>query len=252
MDLDYDLSRRHVHLHREQPPRDPAAAAGPHGDHPAPRLHRAGEAADREGAPRSRRCSRTTVWTKTSLIEFSDSAISTVIRHYTKESGVRNLERELASVCAKGRAQGRDRRRRREEDARHAEAGEEVPGRRALPLRRDREEDKVGVATGPRLHRGGRRAAADRGRGDARPRQAAADGSSRRGDAGVRRRGDVLHPIAREAARPVARLLLEGRHPHPRAGRRHAEGRTLGRHHARDDDRLGADARGRSGRTLSA
>src|SRR5213593_2288426 len=34
-------------------------------------------------------------------IVFSDSALMAVIRHYTKESGVRNLEREIASVCRK-------------------------------------------------------------------------------------------------------------------------------------------------------
>ena len=34
-------------------------------------------------------------------IVFSDSALMAVIRHYTKESGVRNLEREIAAVCRK-------------------------------------------------------------------------------------------------------------------------------------------------------
>ncbi|MBU0505744.1 MAG: endopeptidase La [bacterium] len=35
------------------------------------------------------------------LIEFSNSALRSVIRRYTREAGVRNLERELANVCRK-------------------------------------------------------------------------------------------------------------------------------------------------------
>ena len=45
--------RGHVHHHGQQPRHDPGAAARPHGDHPAGRLHRGREAPDRQALSRA-------------------------------------------------------------------------------------------------------------------------------------------------------------------------------------------------------
>ena len=50
LEVDYDLSRRDVRHHLEHA-QHPRPADGPHGDHSPVRLHRAGEARDRQAAP---------------------------------------------------------------------------------------------------------------------------------------------------------------------------------------------------------
>jgi ATP-dependent Lon protease len=83
-------------------------------------------------------------------IEFSDSAVLELIRYYTRESGVRNLERELASICRKV---ARD----------VVKAGDKAGKTRITPARvrkllgvrkyrfgKAEEEDRIGVTTGLR------------------------------------------------------------------------------------------------------
>jgi len=80
-------------------------------------------------------------------IHFTDNAILTIIRHYTREAGVRNLEREIASICRKVAKkvleQGRD--------IRIVITSKSVPKYLGVPRFRygkSEEKDLVGVATG--------------------------------------------------------------------------------------------------------
>jgi ATP-dependent Lon protease len=81
-------------------------------------------------------------------ISFTDAAVLELIRHYTRESGVRNLERELASICRKVAVEV-------------VKAGEEAPRIKVTPAKvkkylgvqkyrfgKAEEQDRVGVCTG--------------------------------------------------------------------------------------------------------
>ena len=77
-------------------------------------------------------------------VDITDKAIRTIINRYTRESGVRSLEREIAGVFRKV---ARDVLKNGKRDiAGRPQAGDEVPRRPALPLRR-------GGARGPGGHR---------------------------------------------------------------------------------------------------
>ena len=83
----------------------------------------------------------------------SDDALRDLIRYYTREAGVRNLEREIANLARK--AVKETRHQEDQEGRDHAEEPREIRGRSQVPLRRDR-----GRGHGRRRHRPG----LDRGR----------------------------------------------------------------------------------------
>ena len=100
LDVPFDLSQVMFICTANQLGPDPGAAARPDGDHRARRLYRT-----RKGArsPSSTWCpgrSRRTACA-TDEIAFADEALQRIIREYTYESGVRNLERQIGAVCRK-------------------------------------------------------------------------------------------------------------------------------------------------------
>ena len=72
-------------------------------------------------------------------LQFTDDALNYIIRHYTQEAGVRNLEREIANVCRKISRrvvkEGKDRASRS-----HSGQRERIPGRHQVPRTLGRKE----------------------------------------------------------------------------------------------------------------
>ena len=174
-------------------------------------------------------------------IAFTDEALQEVIGRYTREAGVRNMEREISLGLPQGRAQGgpggqgASTRRSRPDNV------DELPRHPALPETRPGRGERDRHGHRPGLDRGRRRDPAHRGHADAG--QGRADGSPGK-------LGDVMQESAHAAMslRALARGKLgiapgvqpQDRHPHPRAGGRHPQGRAFGRDHHRDRPRLRA------------
>ena len=100
LDVPFDLSRVMFICTANDMDRVPGAAARPHGGDRARRLHRGGEAPDRQALPRAapdraQRAQALAGRLHRRRAEGADRA------SYTREAGVRNLEREIGSVCRK-------------------------------------------------------------------------------------------------------------------------------------------------------
>jgi len=81
-----------------------------------------------------------------SLIEFQDQAIQTVVREYTREAGLRNLERHIASLCRKVArliAEGK-----REKTTIHPSLVYEFLGPPVYLNQDSQQQDEIGIATG--------------------------------------------------------------------------------------------------------
>ena len=149
-------------------------------------------------------------------MQFTPDALRQVIRGYTREAGVRNLEREIGALCRKAarrRAEGdeasdRDHARRRRRDARRA----------AVPRRGDGgAHEGAGRGHRPGLDAGRRRGALHRSVADGGHRLADAHRPARRRDEGVGARRAVVAAHARARIRHRSRLLQERRDARPRA-----------------------------------
>ncbi len=117
-------------------------------------------------------------------IAFTDEAIQTIIQRYTREAGVRNLERELSSICRKVArkvvAEGKT----FQENVTAEKVTEYLGVPRFRPSMAE-EKEEIGVATGSGVDRSGRRNPRDRSDADARPRPSDAHRQARRRHAGV-------------------------------------------------------------------
>jgi ATP-dependent Lon protease len=176
-------------------------------------------------------------------LTITDAALRRVIREYTREAGVRNLERWIGAICHKiARQVSEGKPGPFNVDAADLDELLEPPRFRTEALLG---EDEVGVATGLAWTPAGGdvlfvEAAIVPGKGGVAP-----DRAPWRRDAGVRPSSADLCAGPRQPARHRRGLLSQIRRPHPCARWRHPERRPVGRHHHRHGAHLGADAAAR-------
>ena len=176
---------------------------------------------------------------KTDEWSITDDALRDLIRYYTREAGVRNLEREIANLARKAVKEIVTKKTKKVAITR--KNLEKYAG-----VRRFRYGEAESRGHGRRGHRPG----LDRGRRrDPDHRERAAARQGQRQDTG--KLGDVMQESVSAALsyvrsrvdhlRHQADAVREARHPRARAGRGDAEGRAVGRHRHGDLDRQRAD-----------
>ena len=171
-------------------------------------------------------------------ITFTDEALQSIIQRYTREAGVRNLEREINSSAARSRARSSSTPQTSEEIT-----ADKITQYLGVPRYRPtlaEEQNEIGVATGLAWTEVG---------GEILVTEATLmPGRGRLTLTG--KLGDVMQESAQAAMSYVRSRaeefgIAEGLQPpprraHPHSGRRHPEGRSVGGHHAGHRARLGA------------
>ena len=142
-------------------------------------------------------------------IAFTDEAIQTIIQRYTREAGVRNLERELSSICRKVARKVVVEGKAFQENVTTEKVTEYlgVPALPAVGCRREGRNwrrDRIG------LDRSGRRNSGDRSHADAWPRPSDADRQARRRHAGVGSGRDELGALEGRRVRHSRRTSTRG------------------------------------------
>ena len=211
-------------VHRDgQPGRpDPGRPARPDGDDPAAGLHPAGEGRDRAPVPRPQGDGepRPQGQAHRGHRRGPDGA-----RPGLHQGGRRPEPRARARQHhAQGRALGG--RGPQAQDRRRPQEARGVPGPAAVRVRRAGGRGPDRVRHGPRRDRGRRRRRRGRGHDDGGQGGLHPHRPAGRRDARVRSRRPVLDPEPRRRARHRARAVREAHPPHPRAGRRHPQGRA--------------------------
>lgn len=165
-----------------------------------------------------------------------DAAMNRIIREYTREAGLRNLEREIGTVCrkiARRKAEGS------KPPFRVTAAG--LPRLLGAPIFIDDEAERKlipGVALGLAWTPAGRRNPLHRGFRDQGQGRAHADGPAWGRNEGKRASRIDLCPRQGRRARHCARLRRAHGHPYPCARRGHPQGWPLSRGYAGDGAHL--------------